>query len=237
MRNLGYIIIKKIAQFFKGPEYEIDPDISLGVLVNYCAWYAAGLARSLACGPVVSMDPRKLVFLGPRVELRNRRLITFGHSVTLGKGVVIDGLSKQGIEIGDNVTIGPYTIIDTTGVITNLGEGCRIGARSALGAFSYIGAAGGVWIGKDVIMGQRVSFHAENHIFDRIDIPIRTQGVTRKGISIEDDCWIGANVTFLDGAYVGQGCVIGAGAVVSGSIPPYSVAVGIPARVIKSRKF
>jgi acetyltransferase-like isoleucine patch superfamily enzyme len=84
-------------------------------------------------------------------------------------------------------------------------------------------------------MGQRVSFHSENHKFDRIDIPIRLQGVSRQGITIEDDCWVGANVTFLDGAHVGRGCVIGAGSVVKGTIPPYSVIAGAPAKVLRSR--
>ncbi|MDC0124525.1 acyltransferase [Gammaproteobacteria bacterium] len=62
------------------------------------------------------------------------------------------------------------------------------------------------------------------------------QGVTRQGIRIEDDCWIGANVVFLDGAHVNKGCVVAAGAVVKGVIPPYSVVAGIPAKVIKTRQ-
>jgi acetyltransferase-like isoleucine patch superfamily enzyme len=84
-------------------------------------------------------------------------------------------------------------------------------------------------------MGQHVGFHPENHEFDRIDIPIREQGTTRQGITIEDDVWVGSNAIFLDGAHVGRGSVIGAGSVVRGNIPPYSIAVGVPARVIRSR--
>ncbi|MCX7595635.1 MAG: acyltransferase, partial [Fischerella sp.] len=61
------------------------------------------------------------------------------------------------------------------------------------------------------------------------------QGVTCKGIIIEDDCWLGHGVTVLDGVTIGKGSVIGAGAVVTKDIPPYSVAVGIPAKVVKSR--
>jgi acetyltransferase-like isoleucine patch superfamily enzyme len=79
-------------------------------------------------------------------------------------------------------------------------------------------------------MGQHVSFHPENHVYDRTDIPIRSQGTTRLGITIEDDVWVGANVTFLDGAVVGRGCVIGAGSVVRGKIPPYCIAIGVPAK-------
>jgi acetyltransferase-like isoleucine patch superfamily enzyme len=52
---------------------------------------------------------------------------------------------------------------------------------------------------------------------------------------VEDDCWIGSNVTFLDGVHVGRGCVIGAGAVVNGTIPDNSIAVGVPAKVVGTR--
>jgi acetyltransferase-like isoleucine patch superfamily enzyme len=84
-------------------------------------------------------------------------------------------------------------------------------------------------------MGQHVGFHPENHNFDRTDIPIREQGTTRLGITIEDDVWVGSNAIFLDGAHVGKGCVIGAGSVVRGNIPAYSIAVGVPAKVVRSR--
>jgi acetyltransferase-like isoleucine patch superfamily enzyme len=233
---IGARLLEKAAQSFKGPDYRLDPDVPLSGLLNFSLRRGAALLRCLLRGVVFSLNPRKLVFLGPGVVLRNRRMIRFGHSVTLGRGVVIDGLSKHGVELGDNVKVGSYSIIEATSVITHIGEGCRMGARSAIGEHSYIGAVGGVWIGEDVIMGQRVGFHSEDHVFQRTDVPIREQGVTRKGITIENDCWIGANVTFLDGAHVGQGCVIGAGAVVKGEIPPFSVAVGVPARVIKSRR-
>ena len=55
------------------------------------------------------------------------------------------------------------------------------------------------------------------------------------GILVEDDCWVGANVVFLDGAHVGRGSVVAAGAVVRGKIPAYSVVAGVPARVLRSR--
>jgi acetyltransferase-like isoleucine patch superfamily enzyme len=229
-------ILEKFAQLFKGSAYRIDRRIPASALLGFGFRRGVALLRCLLRGVVLSPDLRKLIFLASGVEIRNRRMITFGAGVTLGRGVMIDGLSEEGVEIGDRVNIGPYSIIEATSVITHIGKGCKIGANSAVGAFSTIGAAGGVYIGRDVIMGQRVSFHSENHNFDRIDQPIRMQGVTREGIVIEDDCWIGANVTFLDGAHVGEGCVIGAGAVVRGHIPPYSIAVGVPARVVKSRK-
>ena len=228
-------LMERFARLTKGTEYRVDPDMPLSSLFGVGKRRFCDLMRCIFRGIRVSADVRKLVYVGPGVELRNRRKITFGRGVTLGKNVIIDGLSREGVVIEDSVVIGPYSIIEASGVIGNIGQGLRIGANSGVGAFSFIGAAGGVWIGRNVIMGQRVSFHSENHKFDRIDIPIRLQGVSRQGITIEDDCWVGANVTFLDGAHVGRGCVIGAGSVVKGTIPPYSVIAGAPAKVLRSR--
>jgi len=118
----------------------------------------------------------------------------------------------------------------------NVGEGARIGNNSAVDAYSFVGAAGMIEIGENVIMGQHVSFHAENHNFERTDIPIKLQGTRRQGIVVEDDCWVGSNTTFLDGSHVGRGCVIAAGSVVRGEIPAYSIAAGVPARVLRSRQ-
>lgn len=225
----------RVARAFKGPTFDIDTAMPLRALIGYSFRRGMAMFRCVLRGVVLSLNPGKLVFIGPDVELRNRRGISIGAGSTLGKGVIIDGLSKEGVVIGRNVNIGPYSIIEATGVISQLGKGLRIGANSGLGAYSFIGAAGGVSIGKNVIMGQRISFHSENHRFDRLDVPIRVQGVTHEGIVVEDDCWIGANVVFLDGAHVGHGSVIGAGAVVRGEIPPFSFAAGVPARIIRQR--
>jgi len=234
MRHIVRRALVSIARYFKGGQFYLDEDLALSALFSLAYRRGICLLRCVLRG--IAFRPRKLIFVGRGVELRNRRYISFSKGVTLGKFVTIDGLSRDGVVIGESVNIGPYTVIEASGSISNLGKGIRIGERSGIGGFSFIGGAGGVEIGKDVIMGQWVSFHPENHVFERIDIPIRLQGVTRQGIVIEDDCWIGAKVTFLDGAHVGRGCVIAAGAVVRGEIPAYSIAAGVPARVIKSRK-
>lgn len=230
------LLINKSAQFFKGNDYHIDERISTKVLIFFSVRRILGLLRCVLRGVKISIRPRDLVFLGPRVRLRNRQMIRFGSGVTLGEGVIIDGLSENGIELGDNVSIGPFSIIEATGVISDLGKGFIMGANSGMGAFSFVGAAGGVYIGNNVIMGQRISFHSEDHIFSNRQTLIRKQGVTRQGIIVEDDCWVGANVVFLDGAHVKNGCVIAAGAVVKGHIPEYSVAAGVPAKVVKTRE-
>jgi acetyltransferase-like isoleucine patch superfamily enzyme len=172
--------------------------------------------------------------MAPRVNLRNAVLIRFGKGVTLERGVIIDGLSRDGMEFGDHVMIGPYSVIRAS-MLTNLGAGVRMGTNCSVDAYSYFGSGGPITIGEKVIMGQHISFHSENHDYDRVDIPIKDQGTRRKGIVIEDDCWVGSNTTFLDGAHVGRGCVVAAGSLVRGEIPPYSIVAGAPARVLRSR--
>jgi acetyltransferase-like isoleucine patch superfamily enzyme len=218
---------------FKGRDYQLDRDVPLGLLAGIILRRSVWLVRGFVKGLLLQRR-WVVVFIADRVNLRGASLIRFGRGVTLERGVTVDGLMRGGIKLGDHVRIGPYsTLIGAP--ISNLGEGITMGANSAVDAYSFIGSAGPVIIGDNVIMGQHVCFHPETHNFDRIDVPIKLQGTVREGITIEDDVWVGANVTFLDGAHVGRGCVIGAGSLVRGNIPPYSVAVGVPARIIRTR--
>jgi len=228
-----YKLLDATLSRFKGRPYRLDRDVPLGVLTGVilrrCWWCTRGFWKGL-----LLQRRFVFVFMAGGVNLRGASLIKFGKGVTLERGVIMDGLMRHGIKLGDHVRIGPYSTL-VGAPVSNLGEGITIGANSAVDAYSFIGSAGPVTIGENVIMGQHVCFHPENHNFDRTDIPIKLQGTVRQGITIEDDVWVGANVTFLDGAHVGQGCVIGAGSLVRGNIPPYSVAVGTPARIIRTR--
>jgi len=119
----------------------------------------------------------------------------------------------------------------------NIGRGDRleIGDNSGIGQSSRI--CGPVAIGKNVMMGPEVLMLALSHKYDNPDLPINVQGnkAPRK-IVIENDVWIGARVIILPGVRVGKGSIIGAGSVVTKSIPPYSVAAGNPAKVVRNRK-
>jgi acetyltransferase-like isoleucine patch superfamily enzyme len=233
MSDFLYRVLEQGLSSLKSRDYRLDRTIPLSLLtvtiVRRCAWLARGTVKCLLLQRRLG-----LVFMAPKVNLRNAALIRFGKGVTLERGVIVDGLSRKGIEFGDNVVIGAYSVVRASSP-SSLGAGLRMGNNSAIDAFSFIGASGMVSVGENVIMGQHVSFHAENHNYDRTDIPIKHQGTRQQGIVIEEDCWVGSNTTFLDGSHVGPGCVIAAGSVVKGYIPPYSVATGIPARVIKSR--
>ena len=232
LSRFAHRLLDWIASRLKGQRYSLDPALRTGALVGIASRRVSDAARGLT----LALRFRAVVFRGPNVRVVNARYVRLGRSVTLARGVYIDGLSKNGILIDDNVSIGPYTIIQGTGVLTNLGAGCAIGSGSGIGAFSFIGCGGGVRVGKNVIMGQYVSFHAEAHNFDEVGVPIKAQGVTRRGIVIEDDCWVGAKATFLDGAYVGRGSVVAAGALVRERFPEFSVLAGVPARVVRRRQ-
>lgn len=178
----------------------------------------------------------KMLFVGKGAKVLNRHSIILGSGVTLGDYVELEALSQNGITIGNNVKLGNFTILRCTGNLKQMGKGVSIGDHSGFGDFCFFGASGGIKIGSHVIAGQNVRFHSSNHNFARIDVPIKDQGTTCKGIEVEDDCWIGSGAVFLDGVKVGRGCVIGANSLVNRDIPPYSVAVGNPVRVIRNRK-
>ncbi|MGN0179753.1 MAG: acyltransferase [Monoglobaceae bacterium] len=110
----------------------------------------------------------------------------------------------------------------------------KLGNNSGIGKDSVIG--GFTEIGENVMMGEACFIYTRNHRFDRTDIPMCEQGFDEyKPVIISDDVWIGARVTILPGATIGRGVIIGAGAVVTGTIPDYAIVGGVPAKVIKCR--
>jgi len=111
----------------------------------------------------------------------------------------------------------------------------KIGHDTRIGMSNVI--IGPVTIGNHVILAQNIVMSGLNHGYEDINIPIHQQPVSMAPIVIEDDCWIGANVVVTSGVTIGKHCVIAAGAVVTKSIPPFSIAVGNPARIIKQYNF
>ena len=127
------------------------------------------------------------------------------------------------------------------GAKISIGRKCFIHKNTVIGDCSGVGYMceinNGVTIGKNVMMGPYVVFYTQNHNTSNPDIPMREQGMSElKPITIEDDVWIGARVIVLPGVTIGKGSIVGAGAVVSKDVPPYSVFVGNPGRVVKNRK-
>jgi len=110
----------------------------------------------------------------------------------------------------------------------------EVGERTYLGPYVCLAGPGKIQIGNDCMIASHSSLYANNHKYEAVGIPIRDQGFTCKGIVIGDNCWLGSGTRVLDGVTIGTGCVIGAGAVITHDIPPYSVAVGVPAKVVKN---
>lgn len=178
-----------------------------------------------------------LLFVGRRCKIRHKSKILLGRTVTIGDNVEINALSKEGIRIGDNVSILRNTIIECTGVIRNLGEGLSIGNNVGIAQNCFIQVRGKVVIGNDVIFGPGVSIFSENHKFDDPDLPVSVQGEIRKGVKVGDGVWIGARSVILDGVQIGQNSIIAAGSIVNKDVPAYTIVGGVPAKIIRARKY
>lgn len=148
-------------------------------------------------------------YVSPRAE------VDFSPKLILGRGVVISGFTKL------KAVDGPVEI----GANTSIGPGCFISSGTA-----------GIRIGKDTMIAANTVMVANNHVYDRLDVPMRLQGHRSVGIVVEDDVWIGANATLLDASHVGSGAIVTAGSVVSGKVPPRMIATGNPARAIFERR-
>ena len=98
-----------------------------------------------------------------------------------------------------------------------------------------MGCSGKISIGNNVMLGPKCNLFAENHRFADREHSIKSQGVVRRGIVIEDDCWIASGVTILDGVTIGRGSVIGAGTLVTKDVPPGSIVVDRRDRWVRQR--
>jgi abequosyltransferase len=148
------------------------------------------------------------------LEKNTAKYISIGNSVSVHRDVWINIQRLSGDE--------PALILD---------DGCTLNRRCTISAKNRI------HIGRDVIFGPSVLLMDHNHAFEDVNIPIALQGVTQGGvITIEDGCWIGFGVAIVCGEndiVIGRNSVIGANSLVTRSIPPNSVAIGNPARVIR----
>lgn len=226
--------IEKIAGKIKGREYRIDDDISVGELIGVVNERFRMLVRGSLRGLRLKKKGRFL-FLGKRVVIKSPKKLSIGNGATIHDGCSINAMSRKGITIGKNFTLGQNGIIDCTGVIKELGESLEIGDNVGISPNFTIFVRGRVQIGNNTIIGPGVTVVAENHVAEDINTVIRKQGTTRKGISIGENCWIGAGVTILDGVSVGDGAVVAAGAVVNKDVEPFTIVGGVPAKLIKTR--
>ncbi|SHK19400.1 Acetyltransferase (isoleucine patch superfamily) [Pseudonocardia thermophila] len=178
----------------------------------YTPWYLVRYWRLLKfrlANPHVVL--RGMVFLGKDVELHARPgygRLEIGRWVHIGDGNAIR-CHEGSLRIGDKVVFGKDNTV-------NCYLDVEIGAATIVADWVYI-----------------TDF---DHRTSDITIPIKDQGIVKTPVRIGPDCWIGTKVSVLRGTRIGRGSVLGAHAVVRGDIPEYSIAVGVPARVVRNRR-
>lgn len=170
-------------------------------------------------------------WLGRRLALRNPR-VTIAPDAAISPAAMINPRSGA-VEIGARSMVSPGAVV---------AGNVKIGNDSSVQNYTIVvgygtpeNPAGLVRIGNGVRIGAHCMIIGGNHRFSDPSTPIHKQGIEPKPIVICDDVWIGGNVNIIAGVTIGSGCVIGAGSVVTHDIPPMSVAVGAPAKVIKKR--
>lgn len=173
------------------------------------------------------------MIIGQNVNIRCPNRIRVGDNVVIGNNCTLDakGTRGTGIEIENGVFIGESSIISTAD------GSIRIGEQSNISSFCRIATLTSIDIGRKVLIAAYCYICGGGHRHDRIDIPIMDQPNFAKGPQhIGDGCWIGTRTTVLDGVNIGSNTIIGAHSLVTKDIPPETVALGCPAKVVENRK-
>ena len=158
-----------------------------------------------------------------------------GKQISIGSKTKISRRSTLKLYGGGSIRIGRNCRIMDYALLMSYGGDIEIGDDCSINPFCVLYGHGGLKIGNGVRMAAHTVVIPANHSFTDVNTPIWRQPETRSGIIIEDDVWIGAGCKILDGVRIGRGCVIGAGAVVTSNLPEFSIAVGMPARVVRNR--
>ncbi|MBC7333331.1 MAG: acyltransferase [Actinobacteria bacterium] len=176
--------------------------------------------------------------VGKNVSFGRNLTLRHPHKISIDNDVVIDDncmLDAKGID-NNGISIQSGTFIGRNSILTCKNGNIVIEKNVNIGFNSEIFSASNVVIGENTLIAAYVYVIGGDHKYNLADKPISEQGRVSKGITIGKNCWLGAKSLILDGVNVGNDSIIGAGAVVNQDIPPFSIAVGIPARVIKDRR-
>lgn len=190
------------------------------------------LATAVKSNTILKQFVHRLLI--PKNEARPRLWVKlflnrFYHS--LGADSVIRRKTRIDVLPFNRFVLGARSVVEDFCTINNGVGDVIIGNGTLIGMGNVI--IGPITIGSNVILAQNIVASGLNHEYKNIDIPICRQNVTTSQIIIEDECWIAANAVITAGVTIGKHSVVAAGAVVTKNIPPFSVAAGNPARVIK----
>ncbi len=203
------------------------------VITTACSWIPSlpGIAiRSVAYRPVMTMHGRAAIEAS--VRLRYTENIRLGSGVYLDHGVYLHAC-PGGISIDDDTVVMHESILHVYNFRNLPQSGIWIGKRCFIGERTVIRGQGGVTIGDDVLIAPHVQILAVDHVVSTSRVPINAQGLSARGIVVEDGAWLGGGAIITDGVRIGRNAVVGAGSVVTHDIPAASVALGVPARVVR----
>lgn len=210
------------------------PLLRYEAVVLLASWVpgALGLVLRRLLYPRILGGCGRNVTFGANVTLRHPGKIRIADDVAVDDGCVLDakGTANDGIRIGRRVFLGRNTILACKDGDIVLEDGVNVSYQCAV--FS----ASSVRIGADTLLAAYCYVVGGGHAFDRTDVPVIRQGRPSKGIDIGTGAWLGAGAVVLDGVSVGNDAVIGAHAVVTQDVPPFAVAAGAPARVVRDRR-
>jgi acetyltransferase-like isoleucine patch superfamily enzyme len=157
---------------------------------------------------------RLYYFFKHRTVISSKAEVDLAGSTQWGRGCVISAFTKIKIN-------GPMV----------MGRGCQIATGCFLGA-----GEGGLTMGDDVLVSPNCTILTGTYVFDQLEVPLQQQGTVSKGTRIGHRVWIGSNSVVLGGAEIGDNVIVSAGSVVSGVVPPNTIVLGNPAKVIFTRR-
>lgn len=202
-------------------------------VVTSTSWVPGALGlvlRKLAYPWLLGASGRNVTF-GLGVVLRHPAKIRLGDDVVIDDQVVLDakGSNNRGITLGQGVFLGRGTILSCKDGDIELGDHVNIGFNSEI----FSGSS--VKVGRHGLFAAYTYLVGGGHAFDQAGVPVVEQERVSKGITLGENVWLGAGAKVMDGVTIGRDVVVGAGAVVTADLPDGSVAVGIPARVVRTR--
>ena len=215
------------SRFFDFLKYEL--------VLTFFSWLpgAVGLFLRRLFYPCIFGKIGKGVVFGRNITIRHPAKIFIGSGAIIDDNAVLDAKGENSyIKIGNNVIITKNVILGCKGGFIEIGDNTTVAMNSIFQSESSL------IVGENVIIAAFCHLVAGgNHDFSRLDLPIIQQpSLTKGGIVVEKNCWLASNVVVLDGVTVGRDSIIGAGSVVTKNIPQFSVAYGIPAKVVENRK-
>lgn len=177
-------------------------------------------ARSLNPGALIGSDVR---------------ILGIADHLSIGSGSIIEDGALLDFRFGGSIILGKNVTVRSGAILAPFGGFIRIGKESGVNHYTVLYGHGGLTIGEYVRFAAHCLVIPANHSAARRDVPIYSQPLTKKGIVIADDVWVGAHSVILDGVSIGGGSVIAAGSVVTKTIEPLTIAAGVPAKPIRTR--